>query len=183
MWVTAHGGFVPIAPTAVTDVAEGDPTTVTALVGAEPHLDPVLGLVPYRSRVTYVVVEEEGVWRISSAQTTRQPLFPADEGAAQAAQVWAERRAACEPTDDLEEGLVGQPAVAEALCTAGGAVRVGPAAALTDSDAATALLSAYGPEVFAWARVVRVEEPAPVAVVLGPFGADWRVVGVLPTVG
>ncbi len=143
----------------------------------------MLGLVPYRSRVTYVVVEEEGVWRLSSAQTTRQPLFPADDGAAAAAQVWAERRAACEPTGDLEAGQVGQPAVADALCAAGGPVRVGPAGALTDSDAATALLSAYGPEVFAWARVVRVEEPAPVAVVLGPFGEDWRVVGVLPTTG
>lgn len=182
-WVQAHGGFIPVDAYQVGAVREGDPTTVDALVGAEPDLDPVLGLIPFRSRTTYTVVEEDGAWRVVTAGTTRQSLFPSDEGAAPAARTWAERRAACEDTASLEADLLGSPGLAEELCEAGGEVSVSGATTLSDTDSATALLSAWGPEVFGWARVVRVESPARLAVVLGPFGDEWRVVGVLPSAG
>lgn len=182
-WVQAHGGFVPVDAYEVGAVSEGDPTTVEALVGAEPRLDPVLGLIPYRSRTTYAVEEEDGVWRVVSNATTRQALFPSDEGAVAAAREWAERRAACEDTAEQEADLLGTPALAEELCTAGGEVELSGATTLGDTDAATSLLSAWGPEVFGWARVVRVQSPARMSVVLGPFADEWRVVGVLPATG
>lgn len=57
---------------------------------------------------------------------------------------------------------------------------VGIALLLSGGDGATSLLAEFGPEVFAWARIVPVQAATPLQVVLGPVGEAWQVVGVLP---
>lgn len=180
-WVAAHGDFANVRAWQVEGVrVEGDRAEVVTLTGYEPALDPVLGLIPARARVTWSLVRGPAGWRVASQDSAAQPLYPPADGAEQVAAEWVARRAACEDPGPLEEGLIGSPALAQDLCGASGPVEVGPVAQLSDSDAVTALLSAWGPEVFAWARTVRVDSPARMTAVLGPFGDDWRVVAVLP---
>ena len=49
---------------------------------------------------------------------------------------------------------------------------------LEDAADAAPFLAAFGPEVGIWARVVDVETPIALRLVLAPIGEQWRVVGV-----
>jgi len=187
-WVGAHADLPTVTAFAVEQVGQveqveqtgGEQAKVTTLTGYEPGLDQVLGLVPSRGRAIWTAVEEDGVWRVLLAESTVEPLYPPDDAAADAAIAWASARIACEPTGELESGLLGVPSLAAQLCGRGGAAELGDVAPLASTEPATALVSAYGPEVTEWARVVPVLSPIPQQVVLAPIGAEWRVVGVLP---
>lgn len=158
---------------------EVDGATVTTLTGFEPGLDQVLGLVTSRGRATWSAVDEGGVWRVALGDSTVEPLYPPDAAAADVARAWARAHAACEPTGDLEFGLLGVPALAGRLCGAG-TPEIGEVGPLTTTTPATALVSAYGPDVTGWGRVVAVLGPVPQQLVLAPIGPVWRVIGILP---
>lgn len=184
-WVGAHADLPPITAFAMEQPGGAEQAgvaqaTVTTLTGYEPGLDPVLGLITSRGRATWTVVDEGGVWRVALADSAVEPLYPPDAGAADVARAWADARVACAPTAELESGLLGVPALAAELCERGGAAEVGEVSSLTTTTPATALVSAYGPEVTEWARVVPVHAPVPQQLVLAPLGARWRVIGVLP---
>jgi hypothetical protein len=174
-WVAAHAQLPPVTGYAVEEVRD---TAVVTLLGLRSTLDQVMGLIPARGRATWETVQEEGGWRVSHRSAALSPLYPPDDGVADAARRWAEARQSCaaQPTGSL----IGAVSLAADLCGATGDLALGPPGVLDDGTQTTPLLNAYGPEVFTWARVVPVTAPVPMQVVLGPIADEWRVVGVLP---
>lgn len=184
-WVGAHADLPPVTGFAVEAIEQtGDGRAeVTTLTGYEPGLDQVLGLVTSRGRATWTAVQEEGFWRVLLTESAVEPLYPPDAAAVDVAGAWASARIACQPTVDLESGLLGVPSLGAQLCGQEGAAELGEAAPLATTEPAGALVSAYGPEVTEWARVVPLRAPVAQQVVLAPIGADWRVIGLLPARG
>lgn len=179
-WIQEHGKFPQVTAFRIDgSTPEGQDVRVTTLTGFQPGLDEVLGLTSARARSTWMTVRENGVWRIDLGRSSTQPLYPSDAPAREVARQWAQRRAACKSTEGLEVRLKGIPTLAERLCGARGEVRLGQVSKLFDTDDTRSLVSAYGPDVFAWARTVQVDSPEPMQIVLAPVGADWKVMGVI----
>lgn len=186
-WVNNHADVPTVTGYRIDDVAvdeEAGTAEVASLVGFDPVLDPVIGLVPARARVTWALERtDDGVWRVDTQGSSAPAmLYPGSEGAAETARSWVDARIACEEPGELEARLIGAPSQADLLCSEAqpDEVEIGPIGPLQDSSDASALLSEYGAEVFAWARTARVEAATPITVVLGPLGEEWKVVGVLP---
>lgn len=175
-WTADHGSLVPIASFTVEEATE---ERVTTLTGLRSMLDPVLGLVPARARSVWPVVEEGGGWRVRFLMATMQPLYPSDEGVAAAARTWLEARQDCRTEAQTSASLLGAAELAEQLCDAEGEVAVDPPGVLTDGTDTTALLNAYGPEAFTWARAVEVRAPVPMRLVLAPVDDEWVVAAIL----
>ncbi|MEZ5264306.1 MAG: hypothetical protein R2755_21585 [Acidimicrobiales bacterium] len=175
----ADTGSVPIGTAAPTEAV------LTGTASFEPALDLTKGLVPDDAAATWVVVAEDGGWRVAWNRSRFEPRLPDDAGAVPAAQAWGQARQECRSTDDagrpLEPagGVVGIAGLAERLCRATGAVRAGPAEPLAAADAA-AVVAAFGGSALQWARVVPLDGPIPQRVVLGPLGERWIAIGVLP---
>lgn len=176
-WVAAHAQLPPVTGFAVEQVRADE---VVTMLGLRSTLDQVVGLVPARSRATWKTVHEEGGWRVRYGSATASAIYPSDEGVGDAARRWAEARLACATEVQHAGSLIGSPALATELCGAAGDLTLGTPGVLPDGPETTALLSAYGPEVFTWARVVPVTAPVPLRAVLGPVADQWQVVGVLP---
>ena len=177
LWVAAHAEFPAVTGFEVEAVTDATVVTVTAF---QSTLDPVLGLIPARARGTWQTIEQDGGWRVSYLDSTIQPLYPSDDGVAPAAESWATARLACGTQAEAEGGLLGAPDLAEELCEAEGELTLGPVGVLRDGTETTALLSAFGPEVFTWARVVPIEAPVPMQIVLAPIADAWQVFAILP---
>lgn len=176
-WVAEHADLQPITGFEIESVDGSEVTTITAL---DSRLDPVLGLVPARARATWTAVEEDDGWRVAYSSSTLQPLYPSDEGVDEVARTWAEAAQECGAEEDGPGSLLGQPALADELCGAEGELVLGAAGVLTDGPDTTVLLNAYGPEVFTWARVVPVQGPVELRLVLAPVDDAWQVFGILP---
>lgn len=181
-WVSAHADVVPV----IVDYELGERETtadgretLTAVLALEPGLDQVVGLTPAEAVVRWDVVRGAEGWGVSLETTVFEPVHPTDDGVVPAATAWAESRRSCKPPTNEHDGLVGSPALARSLCDADGEVVIGEPGTL---DAATAqpFFTAFGTDAVAAARVVRIERPAELAVVLVPIGDDWTVIGVLP---
>jgi hypothetical protein len=175
-WVAAHADLPPVTGFAVEQVEGGRVTTLTA---QRSTLDPVLGLVPARSRATWETVEVDGGFRVAFGRSTAVPLYPGEEGVGAAARAWASARQGCGSEGQVDGALLGTPVLAEQLCGRPGELVVGQAGPLPDGAASTPLLDAFGPEVFTWARVVPVREPVALQAVLAPVDDRWLVIGVL----
>lgn len=174
-WVAAHGQLQPIAGFEVEGVTDGEVTTITAL---DSRLDPVLGLVPGRARGVWTAVEEDEGWRVAYSSSLIEPLYPSDEGVAAAVSSWISSED-CGATAPAAGPLLGQRGLAEDMCAAPEEVTLGTPGVLSDGPETTALLDAYGPEVFTWARVVPVTGPVEARVVAAPVGDAWQVFAVL----
>jgi hypothetical protein len=184
-WVAAHADFPTVTAYRVDDVQvdqEEGRATIRTLTGFEPVVDPVLGLVAARGRTDWILREDDdGLWRVNATETANSPLYPAADGADVTARRWVDARVACEDTADLEVRLIGTRALADRLCDEDqdDEVAIGDLTSLSDSSETPALVSAFGPEVFSWARTVEVRAASPFTLVLGPVGDEWKVVGVL----
>lgn len=176
-WVAAHAELPPVTGFAVEQVADGTVTTLTALRST---LDPVMGLTPARSRDTWETVEVDGSFRVSQASSTRAALYPSDAGVSAAVARWAQAAQECR-SEGQAGTVLGAPALAEQLCGASGEVVVGEAGTLADGPATTALLDAYGPEAYTWARVVTLSDPVALQAVAAPVADEWQVIAVLPS--
>jgi hypothetical protein len=73
--------------------------------------------------------------------------------------------------------VLGSQSIVRHLCRATGAVTVGAPSDLVD-DSDGSLTAEFGPDVYAWARVVPVTGPRRLDLVLAPVGERWLVVGV-----
>ncbi|WP_216826150.1 hypothetical protein [Euzebya pacifica] len=184
LWVNAHADFPRITGYRVDNVDDDGSGTarIDTLTGFEPMIDPVIGLVAARGRSTWTLQEEDGLWRVETTATENRALYPSQDGADAAARQWVDARVDCADTAALEARLVGAPVLASQLCEEDqpDLVELGAVRSLADADGTTALLSEYGPDVYAWARVVPVQSTTPFLLVLGPVGEEWQVVGVLP---
>lgn len=185
-YVAAHADLLGVVTGfTVTDATTptGDPATatVTAVVGFEPTLDTVMGLVPATATVTFPVVEGPEGWTVSLVDATFEPILPSDERAADDARDYVAAAADCTiPAGAYGGDLVGQPAFVSQLCDAEGEVVVTDVGPLDDPLTVQPFLSAFGPDVGTWARVATVTSPEPLRLVLAPYGDAWTVVGALP---
>lgn len=176
-WELAHADLPGIEGFEIEDTTATDVTTQLAL---DSRLDQVTGLVPARGRGTWATTEtDEGV-RVVYADSTFQPVYPADDAVPEAAAAFVDAAAACEDEPPTYDGqLIGLPAFADELCEAGGDPQLGPAGVLTDGPDTSSLLNAFGPEVYTWARTVEVRAPVEFSVVLAPIDDRWQVIGLV----
>ena len=187
---TPIGAAAATAVAAPTSASSNDPAAATSpAVDVEgdvtftPSLDEVIGLTPPGAAAHWVVVAENGGWRVDFGRSTFAPSYASETGAAPAVLAWAESRQRCASAEALAalqyaDGLRGSPALAGALCKASGTVSVSGPRRL-DATAATPILAAFGPDADTWARVIDVGGPVPLRVVVAPVGARWLVIGVL----
>ena len=180
-WVADHYLVLPtILGYRLTDDTVDDGTAeVSADLTLQAGLDELVGLIPGAAEATWVVVDEAGEWRIGFTESRIDPIFLDDDGAPAAVSNWANERLTCDPEPDSDALLLGFPMLADGLCGATGAVTVGGPGALDDAADAAPFLAAYGPEVGIWARVVEVQTPVALRVVVAPIGEQWEVIGVL----
>ena len=177
-WTAAHAqlpvvrGFALGTVRAGTERAEVDSTLVL-----KPELDSVVGLVPAAATATWVVLAEDGGWRVDFAESTLTPQYPSPDAAPAAARAWVGDHGGCHGR--ARAGLLGVGSLADEVCAARGSVRVGTAVALEPGESSGPFLAAYGPDVFTWARVVPVTSPARAGAVLAPLGPRWRVIGLV----
>jgi hypothetical protein len=117
-------------------------------------------------------------WRVSTTATQVEPLYPDASGAPPAALAWVAARQNCQRGDQYDGNLLGQPDLAPALCGVAGTPTAVTTNALESYSSPTTVLSAFGPESSVWARVVRVNGPATLDVIMAPLGDRWVVVGI-----
>jgi hypothetical protein len=180
-WTAVHADVLaPVTGYEVTDVAaDGDDATVTSIVGFEPSLDEVVGLVPAQAEVLWAVTETDGEWGVSIETSNFAPIYAPDTEAAAAAEAWVAARQDCGREGEWGGTLLGVEGPARALCEAAGDPVVGDAAPL-DQLEATPFVSAFGEDVLSWGRQVPVTAPVELRAVVAPIGTQWRVIGVLP---
>jgi len=155
------------------------PDSVTTDVVFEPRLDEVAGFVPPRARATWATVEEDGGHRVAYADSTSEPVLPADTAATQAAQRWVTEQQGCREAPVYGGNLLGQPTLADTLCGTAGTFRAGAAQGLDGFRDPTPVLNAFGADASTFVRVVPVDGPLPLQVALAPLGEDWEVIGVI----
>jgi len=186
-WTAAQADRPPV--TGVTIGGErrgaGGAVEVIATVTHPAAVDPFAGLTPGRTVEVWRAHREGGRWRVVADPVSVRTLLPADAGAAAAVQSWVDRLARCDAggAADLQAAaeLYGPTDLAAAPCQEHGAWK---ATATRGFDAAAdpqPYLSAFGPEVQTWARLVPVQGPRTrFAVVVAPLGDAWRVLGTDP---
>ncbi|MDP8959659.1 MAG: hypothetical protein M3N51_10820, partial [Actinomycetota bacterium] len=157
---------------------EAGQVQVETLMELEPGLDHVMGLVPARAEGIWVSQEESEGWRVLLDQSALRPLYPEEEGAAEAVGHWVRARQGCGEGRQHPAGLLGVPSLADQLCGSQGEPRLGQVGQVEQLEAAP-FLAAFGPEFQQWARVVPVAAPVPLRAVVAPIGDGWTVIGVL----
>lgn len=178
-WAESHANLPPLTGFAVDSVVvAGDEATVATRTDLRSSLDEVVGLVPAHAQASWIAVREDGGWRVAYSRSSLIPQYPSDALASDAAREWVTARQACHQAAEWPGGLVGSDALARRLCRAHDAVSVGAATQLPDDTNASALAAAFGPDVYAWARLVPVTEPARLELIVAPVGERWLVIGV-----
>lgn len=177
-WEASHADVFP--PVVSYEVEEAGLDAVITTVVFEPGLDPVTGLTPGQARITWdVPVGPEGDMGVALETSLIEALHPAEEGAVDAARLWADDRRACETPSNERDGLIGTPGLAQQLCDAEGSITLGEPRGLDDLEA-TPFFTAFGAEAVSASRVVRISGPAELGAVLAPIGDQWSVIGVVP---
>jgi hypothetical protein len=178
-WSENHANLPPVTGFAIDSVVvAGDEATVATRIDLRSSLDEVVGLVPAHALASWSSVREDGGWRVAYARSRLIPQYPSDALASDAAREWVTARQACHQAAEWSGGLVGSDAPARRLCRARSAVAVGAATQLPDDTSASDVAAAFGPDVYAWARLVPVTEPARLELIVAPIGERWLVIGV-----
>jgi hypothetical protein len=179
-WAAAHADIPAITgyTLAAADI-ESSRAVVPADVRLRAELTPSTGLVPSQATAEYRAVAEDGGWRVAFDASTLTPRFVPDTRAPAAVRAWAQRRTRCRGANEYVAGLIGASARADMLCDAEGPIRVGRARMLPETAQDQPFLAAFGSEVHDWARVVPLQSPVRMDVVVAPVGERWLVVGVL----
>lgn len=178
-WAESHANLPPLTGFSVDSVTvAGDEATVATRTDLRSSLDEVVGLVPAHAQASWISVREDGGWRVAYSRSRLVPQYPSDALASDAVREWVTARQACHQAAEWSGGLVGSDAFARRLCRASGAVALGAPTRLTDDTNASDLAAAFGPDVYAWARVVPVTAPTRLEVIVAPVGERWLVIGV-----
>lgn len=183
-WTEVHADVLP--PVVAYQLGEPEATdtgvAVPAIVEFEPGLNEFSGLTAARSEVTWLAVEDDLGWRVSLAESSIEPVYPPDTGAVQAAREWLGAGAACDPKAAAGPGVTFlglRPYLVDRLCGVDGPFDVGPVDDVDDPALISDLVAAFGPAAPTWARVVPVDGPEPVRLVLAPIGDRWAVIDVV----
>lgn len=175
-WELAHADFPRVEGF---EVEETSAEAVTTRLALDSRLDRVAGLFPRRARATWPATETDAGWRVVYSDADLQPAYPSDEAVPEAAAAFVDAAAACEDPPTYGGQLIGLPAYVDELCEAEGDPELGAAGVLTDGPDTTSLLSAFGPEVYTWARTVEVRGPVALRLVLAPIDDEWQVIGLV----
>jgi hypothetical protein len=181
-WTAAHDTIPRVIGYEVTALrADAGRAEADVAVALTPSLDDVVGLVPARATARYVLVAEDGGWRVAFAESSLVPEYAPDDDARGAARAWAAAAARGDVVAQWDGGVLGlaDDAYLPALRAARDGVEVGAPLRLAPVPEAEPMLAAFGPDVFDWARVVPLEAPVALDLVLAPVGEQWLVVGVL----
>jgi len=152
-------------------------------VEQEPAVNPFVGFVAARTTQRWSVRSEGGRWRLQDRPSSDFPELPSDDVAAAAARSWVGHLSACRPAEALalqvEPKLYGVEGLSDSLCGAA-APSVGDVAPFEPDSGSTTGLSAFGPDIDLWARLVPVEARKPFLLVLAPLGDDWKILATIP---
>ena len=185
-WTAAQADRPPVKGVTVSgERSVAGAVEVTATVTHPAAVDPFAGLTPGRTVEVWRAQREGGRWHVAAGPVSVRTLLPGDADATAAVQSWVDRLARCDnggaAAMQAAAELYGPVGLAGAPCQEHGAWK---AAATRGFDAAgdpQPYLSAFGPEVQTWARLVPVQGPKTrFAVVVAPLGDAWRVLGVDP---
>lgn len=179
-WASAHADFLPVTGHEILDAGDD---RVTAEVEYRSGLDEVVGLVPARARVEWVVVQESGGWLVDFDAAALEPLHPDDATAPDAVAEWAQAHQDCTEPEQYEGALVATGDLVraiESLCDSRAAITTGDATVLDEFDA-SAFVSAFGTDALSWARAIELRGPVELTVVVAPVEDRWLVVGLLPS--
>jgi len=208
--VTAWAAQQPDRPTYRTFSVLSTSATgvVTTTVDLVPRLDEAIGFVPATAQVGWVTTASAAGYTVAASKAAVTPILPADAGSVTTAISWANDIAnGVAPGDVQYDGsLLGQPELVEQLATLGAGSgssagsgnaagsgssagsgstavfsSVGSPISIEDWPAATTVTNAFGAGAFDWARVVSLQGPKNLDVVLAPLGDRWQVVGVIAT--
>jgi hypothetical protein len=178
-WLSNHANLPAIARFTVESVVESaDEASVVTTTDLRASLDEIIGLVPAHARGIWITVREDGGWRVAYTRSRLEPQYPDPSLATTAAREWVTARQECRVAAEWSGGVLGPDAIAKRICRAPGPVTVGAAAELFDDAGIEAVTAAFGPDVYAWARVVPVTAPARLDLVLAPVGERWLVIGI-----
>lgn len=181
-WRAEHAQLLPYTGFEILEETErdGDPA-VRTVVSLDSRLDTVIGLVPARAEAIWVVEESGGTFRVDFDNSFIQPLFPDDAPARGVALAWAEAVQAGEDPGELQgvTSLYGRRSLKKDLADSTGALDAGEPVALPPDAGSSDLLSAFGSDVAGWGRVVAIDGPVDVNVVLAPVNDEWVVIGIL----
>jgi hypothetical protein len=181
-WRSEHKRIPALISATVTETVHVAPdrAEVRGPVSLQPRLDPIAGLVPASADATWVVLAEDGGWRVNYAEAAFKGHYLDDDAAATSAvSRWASSRQQCGRVDaEYPGGLAGAAGLANRLCKAPGAVAVGQPGPLKGPETAP-VVAAFGPEAELWAKVVPVTDPVPMRAVVAPIGDRWTVIGLL----
>jgi hypothetical protein len=181
-WAAQHAALPAIVSYEITAVHQhADRADVAVRLVLRPALTADAGLVPGSATATFAAVAEDGGWRVAYSDSTLVPQYAPATRAPGAVRSWVRARQDCRTGPEYDGGLVGAPARAEALCGTRGAIGLGKVRVLPDTAQDQPFLAAFGTDVHDWARVVPVDTPVRMDVVVAPVGERWLVVGVLPT--
>jgi hypothetical protein len=181
-WEEAHGAIPDIVGFGVEQVAEnGGRGRGTVQLSLRPELDESVGVVPARATASMVAVREPDGWSVALSESTLVPVYPDESAARRAVGEWAAARQGCTTTREWEGGLLGvaAEALAAELCGMPGEIRTAGPVALDRSVGIEPVLAAFGAEAATWARVVPLESPRELDVVVAPLGDGWVVIAVL----
>jgi hypothetical protein len=186
-WTAAQADRPPVRGVTVgseRSVTDGA-VDVTVTVTHPAAVDPFAGLTPGRTVEVWRAHREGGRWRVAADPVSARTLLPGDAAAPAAVQSWVDRLARCDRKGAaaLQAGaeLYGPADLAAAPCQEHGAWKATAARGLDAAADPQPYLSAFGPEVQTWARLVPVQGPRTrFAVVVAPLGDAWRVLGLDP---
>jgi ketosteroid isomerase-like protein len=179
-WRRQHADLPPVAEHEVLDVREVDGRVeVVTDVTLVSSLNEFTGLTPARGRATWTVAEEDDGWRVRYTDSVLEPRYPDDAPVVDTALAWASARQSCDPAPPEHERMLGIPRLGLALCGSDGRVTAGEMTDLPEGADAEVFVSAYGPDVYSWSRVVPLAGPVPMRVVLAPVGDAWQVIGIM----
>lgn len=166
-------------------IADSNLDTVTVNVKQTAKISEIDGVVSSQAIVRIKTIAESGGFKVLWSRRVTEQLFPemnAVENLAvqRAVMSWAAARQACElqPSNQYSSGLVGVVGLADALCKTVGAPSIGEVQDIYGLDEPEPLIQAFGGSASSWARVVSINAPVPMNVVVAPKGKDWIVVAV-----
>ena len=156
---------------------------VEVSVEQEPAVNPFVGFVAARTTQRWSARSEGGRWRLQDRPSSDFPELPSDAAAAAAARSWVGHLSACRSAEavalQIEPKLYGVEGLSDPLCGAA-PPSVGDVAPFEPDSGPTTGLSAFGPDIDLWARLVPVGARKPFLLVLAPLGDDWRVLATIP---
>jgi hypothetical protein len=158
---------------------------VTLEIAQTPRISDVDGVVAASATITVPTTNDQGRYSVNWSRRTVTPHFPEfsaseDELVRNTVTAWVRDRQTCASSSPREHqsGLIGVVGLATSLCRHDGDVRVGEVSDLDSLDEPDPILEGFGGAAFQWARVVSVEAPVKMNVILAPRGTEWIVIGI-----